>query len=250
MFYKKSLDYFLQAMKEEYNIDLKQRIQDQMKRYLERAEQIQPFVDNNTIATTTTTVEQTTTTQINVICCEFCNKPLGITENYKIYQEKAYHYSCVDKAAGLTREEVKSFITSRGTLTLKATIPKRAYKLGESFTINITVNNQSNKKVNSLYVYVLKTETMMQLITNNHGIERKPKSKESKEDGRQYYGHNSQFPMEIGTVELQAKYIIPSHLEWSENNGNFARDYDLIVKCDLPMPHGYLKTSFPIQIIK
>jgi uncharacterized protein (DUF58 family) len=77
------------------------------------------------------------------------------------------------KNLGLTREEVKHFLTSRGTLTLRVGIPKRSYRIGEEFEVTVHVDNQSSKKINSCYCYILKTETMMQIITTSKGVIRK-----------------------------------------------------------------------------
>jgi len=49
--------------------------------------------------------------------------------------------------------------------------------------------------------------------------------------------------MDQGIVDKIVTFLIPPDLDPSENNGAFSRDYDLVVKIELPLPHGQVKTS-------
>jgi len=84
------------------------------------------------------------------------------------------------------------------------------------------------------------------------GVERKPKSKETKYGKRDFYGVNNQFPMEHGILDVrEAKYQIPSGLEPSESAGvsaSYVREYELVVKAKLEFPHKPIKLSFHIKI--
>lgn len=69
---------------------------------------------------------------------------------------------------------------------------------GESFSFHIHVDNKTSKKVLCVAAYVLKTETVMQvLVGGNYGVERKARSRETKYGKKEYYGVNNQFPMVI-----------------------------------------------------
>ncbi len=151
-----------------------------MKPYLDRAEALQSIADTSKEPSV-----EWTSTQVQVPVCEFCKQALPPTEKYKVYQGKPYHLSCVDHAAGMciisndlngtgmVREEVKSFLTSRGNIKLRSSIAKRVFRPGETMDIVVHISNEANKRINCIAVYLLKIETQMQVISTPHGIERK-----------------------------------------------------------------------------
>lgn len=89
--YEKSLDYFMRALKEENDPSLKNSLSSAMRRYLERAEQIKSMVH----------FANTQGVGLDVKHCDFCNKPIGLTEDFKVTSEqKMYHIKCFDGIIG------------------------------------------------------------------------------------------------------------------------------------------------------
>jgi len=107
------------------------------------------------------------------------------------------------------------------------------------------------KKVNSVVIYVLETETTMNVITTPRGLERVPKKKETKIAKQFCYGNSPNlFPLEYGVVEMNVSYTVPNLLpsEVTGASASFVREYELVCKCDLFKLHGDVKMSIPISI--
>lgn len=94
----------------------------------------------------------------------------------------------------MEREEVKKFLTG-GSVLLKVTIPKRIFSVGDEFVFHVHVDNKSNKKIQSVRAYILKTETVMNVVTTKQGVERKARTKTEKIASKEFFGVNNLFPM-------------------------------------------------------
>ncbi len=73
----------------------------------------------------------------------------------------------------MVREETKSYLGSKNTITVRVAVPKRIFKLNETFDMEIQVENYAGKKIPCARVYVLKIETTMMVHNTSNGIERK-----------------------------------------------------------------------------
>ena len=75
---------------------MKRKIADKMRPYMLRAEALTAVVGS----TANDVQLQVDSTQVSVPVCTFCGVAFGITETYKVYQNRPYHMGCVDNAAG------------------------------------------------------------------------------------------------------------------------------------------------------
>jgi hypothetical protein len=109
---------------------------------------------------------------LNVLSCCVCNQTIGLTESYKLSEGKNFHPKCFESIIGLEKTEKKSFLMSKGELSIKVKLPKKVWRPGEEIVLHIAVDNQANKKVNSVHAHILQTETTMQVVDTPRGLER------------------------------------------------------------------------------
>mmetsp|Transcript_20535 Transcript_20535/g.28811 ORF Transcript_20535/g.28811 Transcript_20535/m.28811 type:complete len:475 (-) Transcript_20535:892-2316(-) len=237
-YYKAALDYLVRAMQEETNESTKSKMRENVMACLKRAEQL------------SANIEFAKSERSDVLLCGYCKQPIETTAPYKVTKDNSYHINCLELSVGLAREASKTFFGSK-PLRLKVQLQKKTFSAGENTLLDVLVDNQSGKKVASVKVYVLRTETWMHVVMGAQGSERKARTKTTKLGAKEY---KDQFPLEVGTVHLDSIiYKIPENLESTEVSGisaAFAREYELIVKCVVPAPHSPLKLPFPIIIGK
>jgi hypothetical protein len=108
---------------------------------------------------------------------------------------------------GLTREEERTFIGHKGRVKLKASLEKKFFKVGEKIQLNVNVENDSHKKIDSIAVYLVRYDTIVQIVPTDKGIDRKARTKTTKVVRRDYFGPTGQFPMVVHTIFSHDRHL-------------------------------------------
>jgi len=167
--YKASMDYFKKSLQDEKNPELKQKISETLKQFLNRAEQLIQIIEKQR-------QESSGNPMISNggLWCYYCNKPIEKSVSYKISGEKTYHISCMELTIGLVREVSKTFLMSNDVLRMRVILSKKTFLPKEEIVLEIFIDNGTSKRVNFVAAYLVRVETVMQVVVGGPmGVERK-----------------------------------------------------------------------------
>jgi len=238
--YMQALDYFVLAAKRETSEHLKVSLNKTIKVYIDRAEALKQYLEKTQqLSPSKPSVQSQIDLQSSVLM-----KQTNTTSTSKL---KPYCPSPgVDLRIGpLTKQNSTTFWNDSNPLLLAVTIDKNIIRPNEFVAIDIIVDNKSSIKVAKLLIYLQQTETV-----SNVDVQGRRSTKSTITNlNRVVWNGEGAFPLVKRVFQGRIVYSIPENIPLTDSDFStcFAREYQLIVHCDIPK-HNDLLVNFPIQI--
>eukprot|EP00727_Mastigamoeba_balamuthi_P002033 m51a1_g11827 hypothetical protein (463) ;mRNA; f:426186-427803 len=263
--YRCALDFFARASRADdatMTADMRARITEQMRAYLDRAELLQPYATTPEASALAAAAAASSSSGgsgpaapqkcakcgealgaqsvfalgkdwhpkcfIEGVRCAFCEGAFDPADmRFLMRDGKAYHPKCHDYTTGTTQETERRFFDTKGAMLLRASIERRIVRKGERIQVDVVADNSSHVPIAGVQVAMYRTEVR---IVRTTGLEAK-ENVVVKKIGKISTQLAGKFPLEFGLASGKIEYQVPENMPSTiTNDSSHILEYKLRVK--------------------
>jgi len=168
-------------------------------------------------------------------------------ESVNEYHEKRARDLGIDGRIGpLAKKVISTFWNDSRPFEFSAQLNKNSVSPGENLEIIVRINNHTSIIVDSIRINIDQYNTSTTVSASG----KKSTNTQIFKWGRLFYREGKTFPMGEGCFKGRLTYPITPETEVTESDVSacYAREYVLVVQCEIPK-HQNVKIPFPIRVV-